>query len=123
RLAIDQRNPADLAWPLGMNHVIVDRREVEDLGEGVANLAVAVVQPEQANFAVPEIVAHAGKGKNGFAELNAKMASRVLDCRRRNLLDPADDREAKRATPAVEPAEQQHGGRFRNFARWAFDDA
>ena len=75
RLAVDQRHAADLARPLGVDDVIVDGREVDDFGEGIADLVRAVVEAEQADLAVAELGAGgAGQRKDGFAELDAKLA-------------------------------------------------
>ena len=80
RLAVDQRNAADLARPLGVDDVIVDRREVDDFGEGVADLVRAVVEAEQANLVLAKLgVGSSGKRKYGISDLHPKLTGRLLD--------------------------------------------
>ena len=75
RLAVDQRDAADLARAIGVDDVMLDGREVDDLGEGIADLVRAVVEAEQADLVVAKLLgAGAGKRQDGFAELDAKLA-------------------------------------------------
>ena len=80
RLSIDQRHATDLTRPLGVDDVIVDGGEVDDLAESVTDLVAAVVQPEQADLVGAEFArGHASKRQDRFANLDPKLARRLGD--------------------------------------------
>jgi len=109
RLVVDQRHAADLARPLGMDDVVVDRREVDDLRKGVADLVQTVVQPEQADFVSADLGSDgASQRQDCLAELDPELPCSVVDRRCGNLFDAVDDGEAQRAAAAIEPTEKEH---------------
>ena len=77
-----------------MDDVVLDRGEVEDLGERVANLMRAVVQAEQPDLLLTEL-RHVGAGQreNRLADLDAELAGDFLDSAGGHFLDPVDDGE------------------------------
>src|SRR5437868_11767338 len=124
RLAIDQRYAADFPRPLGMDHVVLNRREVEDLGESIADLVRAIAEPEQPHLIIAEL-RHIGAGerKDRLAKLNPELASSLLNGAHGHFLDAVDDREADSAASAIETAEQQHRGGSRLRLDRTFSDA
>ena len=58
-LIVDQCHAADLTRPVGMDDIVVRRGEIDDFGEGITDLAAAIVEAEQADLPSPSCSAAA----------------------------------------------------------------